>query len=89
MGCSPLADSRFQMGVTVMGFAEHFGIYLHTVRYEPDEAEKEEKMNIFKKPSCFMKRNLVKIDIDFIYDRINKKSINVWTRRLSIVIVNM
>ena len=25
MGCSPFADSRFQMGVTVMGFAEHFG----------------------------------------------------------------
>ena len=25
MGCSPLADFRFQMGVTVMGFAEHFG----------------------------------------------------------------
>ena len=25
MGCSPLADSRFQMGVTVMGFEEHFG----------------------------------------------------------------
>ena len=27
MGCSPLANSRFQMGVTVMGFAEHFGHY--------------------------------------------------------------
>ena len=25
MGCSPLANSRFQMGVTIMGFAEHFG----------------------------------------------------------------
>ena len=27
MGCSPFANSRFQMGVTVMGFAEHFGHY--------------------------------------------------------------
>ena len=26
MGCSPLANSRFQMGVTLMGFAEHFGL---------------------------------------------------------------
>ena len=25
MGCSPFANYRFQMGVTVMGFAEHFG----------------------------------------------------------------
>ena len=25
MGCSPFANSRFQMGVTVMGFVEHFG----------------------------------------------------------------
>ena len=25
MGCSLFANSRFQMGVTVMGFAEHFG----------------------------------------------------------------
>ena len=25
MGCSPFANSCFQMGVTVMGFAEHFG----------------------------------------------------------------
>ena len=28
MGCSPLADSRFRMGVIVMGFAEHFGYCL-------------------------------------------------------------
>ena len=27
MGCFPFANSRFQMGVTVMGFAEHFGLY--------------------------------------------------------------
>ena len=27
MGCSPFANSRFQMGVTIMGFAEHFGLY--------------------------------------------------------------
>ena len=27
MGCSPFANSRFQMGVTVMGFAEDFGHY--------------------------------------------------------------
>ena len=26
MGCSPFANSRFQMGVTVMGFAEDFGL---------------------------------------------------------------
>ena len=26
MGCFPLANSHFQMGVTVMGFAEHFGL---------------------------------------------------------------
>ena len=26
MGCSPFANSHFQMGVTVMGFAEHFGL---------------------------------------------------------------
>ena len=45
------------------------------MQYEQDEAEKEEKMDIFKKCSCFMKRNLVKIDLDFIYDRIHKKSI--------------
>ena len=25
MGCFPFANSRFQMGVTVMGFAEDFG----------------------------------------------------------------
>ena len=25
MGCFPLANYHFQMGVTVMGFAEHFG----------------------------------------------------------------
>ena len=25
MGWFPFANSRFQMGVTVMGFAEHFG----------------------------------------------------------------
>ena len=25
MGCYPFANSHFQMGVTVMGFAEHFG----------------------------------------------------------------
>ena len=25
MGCFPFANSRFQMGVTLMGFAEHFG----------------------------------------------------------------
>ena len=28
MGCSPFANSHFQMGVTVMGFAEHFGLHL-------------------------------------------------------------
>ena len=27
MGWSPFANSRFQMGVTVMGFAEDFGQY--------------------------------------------------------------
>ena len=27
MGCFPFANSRFQMGVTVMGFAEDFGQY--------------------------------------------------------------
>ena len=26
MGCFPFANSRFKMGVTVMGFAEHFGL---------------------------------------------------------------
>ena len=26
MGCFPFANSRFQMGVTVIGFAEHFGL---------------------------------------------------------------
>ena len=25
MGCFPFANSHFQMGATVMGFAEHFG----------------------------------------------------------------
>ena len=25
MGCSLFSNSHFQMGVTVMGFAEHFG----------------------------------------------------------------
>ena len=26
MGCSPFGNSRFQMGVTEMGFAEDFGL---------------------------------------------------------------
>ena len=28
MGCFPFPNYRFQMGVTVMGFAEHFGLFL-------------------------------------------------------------
>ena len=28
MGCSSFSNSHFQMGVTLMGFAEHFGLYL-------------------------------------------------------------
>ena len=28
MGCSLFSNSHFQMGVTVMGFAEPFGLYL-------------------------------------------------------------
>ena len=35
MGCSPFANSRFQMGVTVMGFAEHFGQYPSRNTYFP------------------------------------------------------
>ena len=27
MGCSLFSNSQVQMGVTVMGFAEHFGLY--------------------------------------------------------------
>ena len=26
MGCSLFSNSHFQMGITVMGFAEHFGL---------------------------------------------------------------
>ena len=31
MGCSSFANYCFQMGVTVMGFAEHFGLWLLTL----------------------------------------------------------
>ena len=33
MGCNPFANYRFQMGVTVMGFAEHFGLSLLDLSY--------------------------------------------------------
>ena len=29
MGCSPFTNYRFQMGVTVMGFAEHFWLSVY------------------------------------------------------------
>ena len=32
MGCSPFENSRFQMGVTEMGFAEDFGLTLEPIK---------------------------------------------------------
>ena len=38
MGCFPFANSCFQMGVTVMGFAEHFGLWAAQNRFFCTEA---------------------------------------------------
>ena len=32
MGCFPFANSHFQMGFTVMGFAEHFGGWIELTK---------------------------------------------------------
>ena len=35
MGYSPLEDSRFELGVAVMGFVEHFGLSFQIVSQLP------------------------------------------------------
>ena len=45
MGCFLISNSHFQMGVTVMGFAEHFGLCLARLTIIPNYVHKN--ANVF------------------------------------------
>ena len=44
MGCFQFANYRFQMGVTVMGFAEHFELSHHSYDYSLKMATVDSKV---------------------------------------------
>ena len=48
MGYSPFANSHFQMGVTVMGFAEHIGLSFTALKINNEAKINSELMAIFE-----------------------------------------